>query len=138
MVKADGNEDDLLKEKLTTAIAIQTYTDFDEAVDNAIHNLEKEGEGHSSVVYSSDDDKIMRAALKLPVGRILVNQPGTGAGGNPELNGLHVTASLGCGSWAGNSISENLNYTHLMNISRISYFKPQAAAGKTPEEIFAD
>lgn len=138
MIKATGTEDVLCLEKLTTAIAIVTYKEFDEAVENACINLYKEGAGHSAVMYSNDDDKILAAAKKLPVGRILVNQPGHAAGGDARCNGLEGTVSLGCGSWGGNSISENLTYHHLMNVSRIAYEHPMPGHDMTPEEIFAD
>ena len=138
MIKATGTEDVLCLEKLTTAIAIVTYKEFDEAVENACINLYKEGAGHSAVMCSNDDDKILAAAKKLPVGRILVNQPGHAAGGDARCNGLEGTVSLGCGSWGGNSISENLTYHHLMNVSRIAYEHPMPGHDMTPEEIFAD
>ncbi len=138
LVKAEGTADVLCKEKLTTAIAIVTYKEFDEAVENACTNLYREGAGHSAVIYSKDDEKIMAAAKKLPVGRILVNQPGHAAGGDAHCNGLEGTVSLGCGSWGGNSISENLTYHHLMNVSRIAYEHPMPGCDLTPEEIFAD
>lgn len=138
MVRASGTEDVLCKEKLTTAIAILTYKNFDDAVDYACSNLYNEGAGHSAVLYSNDDDKILSAAKKLPVGRILVNQPGHAAGGDARFNGLEGTVSLGCGSWGGNSISENLTYHHLMNVSRIAYRHPMPGCDATPEEIFAD
>ena len=138
MVKADNTNDPLCKEKLTTATCILTYKTFDEAVDAACTNLYREGAGHSAVVYSSDDAKILAAAKKLPVGRILVNQPGHAAGGDARCNGLEGTVSLGCGSWGGNSISENLTYHHLYNVSRIAYNHPMPGNDATPEEIFAD
>ncbi len=138
IIKASGTDDVLCKEKLTTAIAVMTYKTFDEAVENACTNTYREGAGHSAVVYSDNDDNILAAAKKLPVGRILVNQPGHAAGGDARFNGLEGTVSLGCGSWGGNSISENLTYHHLMNVSRIAYRHPMPGCDATPEEIFAD
>ena len=138
IIRASGTDDVLCKEKLTTAIAVMTYKTFDEAVENACTNLYHEGAGHSAVIYSDNDDNILAAAKKLPVGRVLVNQPGHAAGGDARFNGLEGTVSLGCGSWGGNSISENLTYHHLMNISRIAYRHPMPGCDATPEEIFAD
>jgi succinate-semialdehyde dehydrogenase len=138
MIRATGTDDVLCKEKLTTAIAILTYKNFDDAVEYACTNLFREGAGHSAVLYSNDDDKILAAAKKLPVGRILVNQPGHAAGGDSRFNGLEGTVSLGCGSWGRNSISENLTYHHLYNVSRIAYRHPMPGCDATPEEIFAD
>ena len=138
IISASGTDDVLCKEKLTTAIAVMTYKTFDEAVENACTNLYLEGTGHSAVIYSDNDDHILEAGKRLPVGRILVNQPGHAAGGDARFNGLEGTVSLGCGSWGGNSISENLTYHHLMNISRIAYRHPMPGCDATPEEIFAD
>ncbi len=138
LIKADNTDDVLCKEKLTTAIAILTYKTWDEAIEYAVANLMREGTGHSSVVYSDNDANIEQAGLALPVGRILVNQPGHAAGGDARFNGLDGTVSLGCGSWGGNSISENLTYYHLYNKSYIAYRTSLPGCDATPDEIFAD
>jgi succinate-semialdehyde dehydrogenase len=57
--------------------------------------------------------------VALPVSRLVVNQPCAFTAGGSLTNGLAPTTTLGCGSWGGNSISENLDYKHLMNVSRI-------------------
>lgn len=138
LIKAENTDDVLCKEKLTTAIAILTYKTIDEAIEMARTNLFREGTGHSSVIYSNNDENIMKAGLALPVGRILVNQPGHAAGGDARCNGLEGTVSLGCGSWGGNSISENLTYHHLYNVSYISYNKAMPGCDALPEEVFAE
>lgn len=124
IMKGTGIEDELCKEKMCTAIVALEYDTFEEAVDMAVTSLEKEGIGHTAVVYSNDDKKIIYAGEKLPVARILVNQPGHTAGGDVGYNGLNGTVSLGCGSWGNNIISENLTYYHLMNTSVVAYNKP--------------
>ena len=55
----------------------------------------------------------------LPVSRLVINQPSALTAGGSLTNGFAATTTLGCGSWGGNSISENLDYKHLMNVSRI-------------------
>jgi succinate-semialdehyde dehydrogenase len=57
--------------------------------------------------------------LELPISRLVVNQPSSLTAGGSLTNGFAPTTTLGCGSWGGNSISENLDYKHLMNVSRI-------------------
>ena len=62
---------------------------------------------------------IRDAGLELPISRLVVNQPSSLTAGGSLSNGFAPTTTLGCGSWGGNSISENLDYKHLMNVSRI-------------------
>ena len=95
------------------------YGDFDEAVQKAKANLLVEGAGHSAALHSNDDAHIRAAGVELPVSRLVVNQPCALTAGGSLTNGFAATTTLGCGSWGGNSISENLDYKHLMNVSRI-------------------
>ena len=62
----------------------------------------------------------MRLGLELPVCRVIVNQAHCFATGGSFDNGLPFSLSMGCGTWGGNSISENLNYRHYLNITRIA------------------
>ncbi len=81
-------------------------------------------------------EHIRRVGERLPVSRIVVNQPSsTGAGGS-LYNGFSPTTTLGCGSWGNNSISENLNYTHLINISQIGLLNGNAVI-PTDDEIWS-
>ena len=114
-----GNEDVLAKEKLCPVIAIVPYSTFDNAVAMAKANLLVEGAGHSAALHSNDDENIKMAGIELPISRLVVNQPSSTSAGGSLTNGFAPTTTLGCGSWGGNSISENLDYKHLMNVSRI-------------------
>ena len=114
-----GNEDVLAKEKLCPVIAIVPYSTFDNAVAMAKENLLVEGAGHSAALHSNDDENIKTAGIELPISRLVVNQPSSTTAGGSLTNGFAPTTTLGCGSWGGNSISENLDYKHLMNVSRI-------------------
>jgi len=114
-----GNEDVLAKEKLCPVIAIVPYSTFDNAVAMAKANLLVEGAGHSAALHSNDDENIKMAGIELPISRLVVNQPSSTTAGGSLTNGFAPTTTLGCGSWGGNSISENLDYKHLMNVSRI-------------------
>jgi succinate-semialdehyde dehydrogenase len=117
--KGAGTEDILAKEKLCPVVAILPYKTFKEAVEKAKANLLVEGAGHSAAVHSNTEANIREAGLGLPVSRLVVNQPSSFTAGGSLTNGFAPTTTLGCGSWGGNSISENLDYKHLMNVSRI-------------------
>ena len=117
--KGAGTEDVLAKEKLCPVVAILPYKTFEEAVAKAKANLLVEGAGHSAAVHSHNESNIRAAGLELPVSRLVVNQASSFTAGGSLTNGFAPTTTLGCGSWGGNSISENLDYKHLMNVSRI-------------------
>src|SRR3984893_1593313 len=114
-----GVEDVLAKEKLCPVVAILPYQTFAEAVENARANLLVEGAGHSAALHSNNEANIRSAGEGLPVSRLVVNQACALTAGGSLTNGFAPTTTLGCGSWGGNSISENLDYKHLMNVSRI-------------------
>jgi succinate-semialdehyde dehydrogenase len=117
--EGSGTEDVLAKEKLCPVVAILPYKTFEEAVARAKANLLVEGAGHSAALHSNDEAHIRCAGTELPVSRLVVNQTCALTAGGSLTNGLAATTTLGCGSWGGNSISENLDYKHLMNVSRI-------------------
>lgn len=125
----------LAKEILAPILRVRRYTDFKEAVQVGKENYLMEGAGHSSAVFTFDDEKIAYAAEEIPTCRMMVNQLAVAGGGGPFNNGLPHTISLGCGYWGGNSISENLTYKHLMNYTRVSRIIPDAHI-PTPEEIW--
>ena len=117
--KGAGTDDVLAKEKLCPVVAILPCKSFEEAVAKAKANLILEGAGHSAAVHSNNEANIRAAGLELPVSRLVVNQAASFTAGGSLTNGFAPTTTLGCGSWGGNSISENLDYKHLMNVSRI-------------------
>lgn len=113
-------EDDVLsKEILFPFVRYITYTDFKETVAKAVANLEMEGAGHNSAIWTHDQEKIEYAAHLLPVSRFQVNQTPSGIN-----NGMPTTPTLGCGTWGHNSISENLAWYHLMNTTRVTVTLP--------------
>ena len=132
-----GRADPLTKEKMCPARVAFSYRDFSEAVDIARQNLLVEGSGHTVSLHSHDDAHIRYAGEQLPVSRVVVNQVCSTSGGGSFFNGLAPTTTLGCGSWGNNSISENLDYKHLINISRIALVK-QDVTVPTDEEIWAE
>jgi succinate-semialdehyde dehydrogenase len=128
LVKSPGyGKDDLFaKEKMCPVIAAYAYKDWEEAVAIAAANLGVEGKGHSVSIHSNTKSHIEYAATHLPVSRFLINQICATGNGGSFFNGLSATTTLGCGSWGNNSISENLSWRHLFNVSRIAYVKPGA------------
>ena len=138
LLPADGSgtEDVLAKEKLCPVIAIVPYKTFEDAVSMAKSNLLVEGAGHSAALHSNNDQNIKKAGLELPISRLVVNQPSSTSAGGSLTNGFAPTTTLGCGSWGGNSISENLDYKHLMNVSRIGKIIPDKKV-PTDEEIWS-
>lgn len=132
-----GKADPLGKEKLFPILSAYTYKTWKEAVDICNANLEVEGKGHSIVIHSFTKENIEYAAENVPVSRILINGIGSSGLGGAYTNGLAPTGTLGCGSWGNNSISENLSYQHLINISRIAYTDNNAHI-PTPEEVWGE
>lgn len=131
-----GKEDPMSKEKLCPVMVLYSYETWEEAVANATANLENMGAGHSSILHTNDQEKIEYAAQILPVCRVGVNIIGSqGTGGGPMTN-LAPTSTIGCGSWGGNSLSENLDWQHLINITRIAYRVHKEPI--TDEEIWAE
>ncbi len=123
VIEVDDSEEEKMfaKEKMCPVLSLYKYKNFKEGVETAKRNLDYEGKGHSVCIHSNSRENIEYAGQALSVSRIVVNQvSATGAGGS-FFNGLAPTNTLGCGSWGNNSISENLTYKHLINISRIAY-----------------
>lgn len=123
VVKADaiGRADDLCREKLCPVIAVYPYETFEEGVAMMVENLEYEGKGHSIAIHSNTPEHVEYAAIECSVSRVIVNQPAGTTGGGSPTNGFTPTTTLGCGSWGNNSFSDNFNYEHLMNITRVGY-----------------
>jgi len=137
VVKAPGygKADLFAKEKMCPVIAAYAYDTWEEGVAIAHANLEVEGKGHSVCIHSHNSKNVEYAAGILPVSRFLVNQICSTNNGGSFFNSLSATTTLGCGSWGNNSISENLSWKHLFNVSRIAYVRP-GSTQPTDEEIW--
>lgn len=105
-------------EKLTTVLAFYTVKDWHEACDLSIRLLQN-GIGHTMSLHTEDRDMVMKFAAK-PASRILVNT-GSAQGGTGASTGLMPSFTLGCGTWGGSSVSENVTPMHLVNIKRVAY-----------------
>lgn len=131
-----GHDEVLCKEKMCPVMVAFAYDSFEEAVSIAQCNLNVEGKGHSCAIHSNNKEHIMYAGSRLTVSRLVVNEPSSTTAGGSLYNGFAPTTTLGCGSWGNNSISENLDYKHLINISRIGFYNKDAKV-PTDEEIWA-
>lgn len=123
-------------EKLSPVLAVYRVRDFDAAFEQTRAILEHQGKGHSVGIHTDNDDHVMRLGLEMPVCRVIVNQAHAfGNGGNFD-NGLPFSLSMGCGTWGQNSISENLNYRHYLNTTRIARTIP--AREPTMDDLFGE
>jgi succinate-semialdehyde dehydrogenase len=133
----EGVDEELRLEKMFPVLALYRYDSWEEAVEIAYKNLKLQGMGHSVSLHSLDQEHINYAGVRLPVSRIMVNQVSSTNVGGAFINGLNPTTTIGCGSWGNNSISENLFYKHLINVSRIARVKKDAKI-PTDDEIWGE
>lgn len=138
MVMGDeiGDEYMFSHEKLTTLLALYKYEGFDQALEMVRGIYDVGGKGHSCGIYSFNDEHIHLHALNAPVSRIMVRQPQSKANAGAFNNGMPMTSSLGCGTWGGNVISENVSLKHYMNFTWVS--KPIAEDRPSDEELFGE
>jgi sulfoacetaldehyde dehydrogenase len=106
-------------EKLSLVLTVYRANDFEHAMALVTDILNVQGRGHSCGIHTADASHPVRLAEKMDVVRVLVNQAHTFGNGGSFNNALNFTLSMGCGTWGGNSISENLNYRHFINITHL-------------------
>jgi sulfoacetaldehyde dehydrogenase len=123
-------------EKLSPVLAVYRARDFDHACEIVENIYAYQGAGHSVGIHTEDDSHIARLGLNLPVCRVIVNQPHCFATGGSFENGLPFSLSMGCGTWGRNNFSDNMNYKHYLNITRI--VRPLPERIPSEEEIFGD
>ncbi|XKM13748.1 bifunctional acetaldehyde-CoA/alcohol dehydrogenase [Orbaceae bacterium ac157xtp] len=127
-------------EKLSPTLAMFKAKDFNEAVDKAEKLVEMGGLGHTSVLYTDQDsnrDRVAYFGSKMKTCRILINQP-SAQGGIGDLYNFDLAPSLtlGCGSWGGNSVSENVGPKHLINKKVIAKRAENMLWHKLPSSIY--
>ena len=126
-------------EKLSPVLTLYRARDFARAAALADQLLRYQGAGHSIGLHSTVPERALELGLTLPVCRVIVNQAHCFATGGSFDNALPFSLSMGCGTWGGNSISDNLTYRHFLNITRVVHpLPPQAVREPTDEELFAD
>ena len=138
LLKTNGQEDDVLrKEKMCPVLVAIPVDSFEEGVAKAKANLLLEGAGHTAAIHSNDTQHVETMGTELPISRLVVNAPSSITAGGSLFNGFAPTTTLGCGSWGNNSISENLDYKHLINVSRVGYVI-EGKKAPTPEDIWSE
>ena len=120
-----GSEDRFSGEKISPVLTIWKWTDYDEMLDRLEKILKFSGEGHSVSLHSEDDEKRVKLALRANVGRVVCNQPHAHANSGGWTTGLPTTDTLGCGSWAGNIFSGNINWKNFLNYTMLSIPKEE-------------
>ena len=129
-----GKEYPFSSEKLCVVLSIFKYSGFENALKMVEQIYEVGGKGHSCGIYSFNDEHINQLALMAPVSRIMVRQPQSKANAGAFNNGMPMTSSLGCGTWGGNSTSENIHLKHYMNVTWVS--KPIPEDRPSEAELF--
>ena len=127
-------------EKLSPVLAMYRATSFDEAIEKAEKLIEDGGLGHTSSLYvntRTGTEKIEKFSHKMKTSRILINTPSS-QGGIGDLYNFKLTPSLtlGCGSWGGNSVSENVGVKHLLNIKTIAERRENMLWFRAPEKVY--
>lgn len=123
-------------EKLSPVLTLYRARDFDHAFNIMRGIYDYMGDGHSCGIYSEDEAHIQRLGHEMTVCRVIVKQAHAIANGGSFDNGLPFSLSMGCGTWGGNGFSENLNYRHFMNVTRIVRAIPPDEP--TVDDIFGD
>jgi sulfoacetaldehyde dehydrogenase len=124
-------------EKLSPVLAFYRAKDFDAAAELASRILDYQGAGHSIGVHTRDPARPVDLGLALPVCRVIVNQAHCFATGGSFDNALPFSLSMGCGTWGRNSFSDNLNYRHFLNLTRVVRpLDPARVREPTEDELF--
>ena len=126
-------------EKLSPILTMYKAENFEAATDIALALVELGGMGHTSVLYTDDrkSDRIDFYANKMPTGRILINTPSSQGGIGDLYNfRLEPSLTLGCGSWGGNSVSENVGVKHLLNYKTVAERRENMLWFRVPPKIY--
>ena len=126
-------------EKLSPVLALYKAKDFETALDMSERLIEDGGYGHTSSLYihPSQIEKMAQHAARMKTCRILVNTPSS-QGGIGDLYNFKLAPSLtlGCGSYGGNSVSENVNVKHLINIKTVAERRENMLWFRTPQKVY--
>ena len=127
-------------EKLSPVLAMYKSSSFDDALEKAYRLIEDGGLGHTSSLYVNtvtEKEKIKKFYSKMKTCRVLVNTPSS-QGGIGDLYNFKLTPSLtlGCGTWGGNSVSENVGIKHLLNIKTVAERRENMLWFRAPEKVY--
>lgn len=134
-----GTEEPFSYEKLSPCLAMYKAKNFEDAMEKAKKLVLFAGAGHTSVLYTNprNDDRIKIYGDTMPTGRVMINCPSSqGAIGDIYNFRLEPSLTLGCGSWGGNSVSENVGVKHLMNIKSVAKREENMLWFKVPPKIY--
>ena len=126
-------------EKLSPVLAMYKAKDFDEAIAKAERLVADGGYGHTSSLYihPAETEKMAKHAAAMKTCRVLVNTPSS-HGGIGDLYNFKMAPSLtlGCGSWGGNSVSENVGVKHLLNVKTVAERRENMLWFRAPEKVY--
>ncbi|MGI0117695.1 bifunctional acetaldehyde-CoA/alcohol dehydrogenase [Zooshikella sp. RANM57] len=135
-----ATEEPFAHEKLSPTLAMYRAKNYDDAVAKAVALVELGGIGHTSVLYTdqfANQDRINVFGKAMKTGRILINMPASqGAIGDLYNFRLAPSLTLGCGSWGGNSVSENVGVKHLINVKTVACRRENMLWHKIPKDIY--
>ena len=133
-------EEPFSHEKLSPVLAMYKATSFEEALDKADRLIELGGMGHTSVLYTDqvkNRDRVLTFGERMKTARTLINMPAAqGAIGDLFNFKLAPSLTLGCGSWGGNSVSENVGPKHLINVKSIAERRENMLWFRVPEKTY--
>ncbi|MGY2980156.1 bifunctional acetaldehyde-CoA/alcohol dehydrogenase [Thermostichus sp. OS-CIW-30] len=138
-VEKVGPEEPFSYEKLAPVLALYRAKDFHAAVEVAVQLVNFGGRGHTSVLYTdpANRDDIAYFENALQTGRVLINTPSSqGAIGDLYNFKLDPSLTLGCGTWGGNSISENVGPRHLLNIKTVTQRRENMLWFRIPPKVY--
>ena len=139
IIVAGGREiekDLFAREKLSPVLTVYRFDAFDEAMSILIRLTDNYGTGHSCGIHTFKKEYIDRLGSTMRSSRILVRQPMAQGNGGAFFNGMPSTVTLGCGTWGGNSTTENINYRHFINVTWLS--EPVDRKRPTDDEMWGD
>ena len=131
-----GSEHPFSGEKLSPILTVYRADNFKKAANLATSIMDYQGKGHSISIHTTIDQRALDLGLTLPVCRVIVNQVHCYAAGGSFDNGLPFSLSMGCGTWGKNSMSDNMNYKHYLNTTRVVRTIP--AVEPSLEDIFLE
>ena len=132
--KGVGPEHPFSGEKLSPVLTVYRARDFDHAMQIVERIYAFVGAGHSVGLHTTRNDRALVLGHRLPVSRVIVNQVHCVATGGSFDNGLPFSLSMGCGTWGRNNFSDNMNYRHYLNITRVATTIPERIPSE--DEIF--
>ena len=129
-------------EKLSPVLAMYRAKDFDDAVEKADRLIEDGGLGHTSSLYinvTTEKEKIDKFVNKMKTCRVLLNTPSSHGGIGDLYNfKLQPSLTLGCGTWGGNLVSENVGVKHLLNIKTVAERRKNMLWFRAPEKVYIE